>query len=288
MSVEPLMAAANPLPKPASLAWSSLLDLAAQARTRLPWLWWGGWLALALSVLFLVLQWQDQRLLQGVSVWTKPWKFHVSVGLHMLTLAWFAALLADTPQRRRAFNAMSAVVLLSAVFELAYITWRAARGEPSHFNVGTAFGSVMYSLMGLGAVLMTAGAGWLGWHILRARDFAWDPVLQRGVGIGLLLGWLLGTLSGAYVSSQTGHGVGGTLGDAAGLPIVRWATDGGDLRVAHFFGLHAMQLLPLMAWLFARIGAPAAALSQVYAVALVYSAFTAFTFVQALLGRPFI
>jgi hypothetical protein len=273
------------LPTPPRL---SLRQLAADARQRLPMLWFFGWLALAVSVPLLVLGWVDARQLNGVSVWTKPWKFHVSVGLHLLTLALAAALLRDTPTRRIQFSRMSAVAVACGVFELAYITWRAARGEASHFNLSDTFANVMYGLMGLGAVLLTGCAGMLGLWIARARDVVQGPVLQRGLALGLLMGWLLGTLGGAYVSAQTGHWVGGTPSDAAGLPLVGWSRDGGDLRVAHFFGLHAMQVLPLVAWFAARRLAPAAALRGLNAFAAAYAALTVFTFVQAVMGRPFI
>lgn len=268
-----------------SSAWRGI---ALQARQRLPGLWFGGWLALALSVPLAVLGWWDDRTLLGVSVWTKPWKFHVSVGLHLLTLAWFAALLQDTPDRARGFRRMSAVALSCSVIELVYITWRAARGEASHFNVGTPLAGAMYAVMGLGAVLLTACAGWLGWVTLRARDYAWGAVLQRGVGLGLLMGFVLGTLAGAYVSAQTGHHVGGTASDAQGLPLFNWSRDGGDLRVAHFFGLHAMHVLPLVAWWAGRLASPITARRALDSFALGYAVLTVGSFVQAALGRPFL
>lgn len=257
-------------------------------RQHQPLLWWAGWAALALSLPLLLLAWADPRTLNGVSVWVKPWKFHLSVGVHLLTLAWFAALLPATPARQRALGRMTALALACSVFELAYITWRAARGEASHFNHATAFADVMYSLMGLGAVLLTGCAGWLGWHIARARDFTLGPVLQRGLVLGLLGGFVLGTAAGAYLGGQPGHWVGGQPSDAQGLALLGWARDGGDLRVAHFIGLHAMQVVPAVAWLAARRWPAARARRVVDLFAVAWAALAVFAFLQALLGRPFL
>ncbi len=287
MNTDPLRSY-TPVPPTACRPWAAASQVAQVARHRLPLLWWCGWAAVALSLPLLLLALSTESQLHGVSVWSKPWKFHVSVGLPLLTLAWFAALLPQQPARERALARMSTVAVVCAVLELAYITWRAARGEASHFNVGTPSAAVLYGFMGVGAVLLTACAGWLGWHIARSRDFPHGPVLQRGVALGLLLGCVLGTLTGAYLSAQSGHWVGGSLSDAQGLPVVGWSRDGGDLRVAHFFGLHAMHVLPALAWLAARRLAPGPARRTVDGCAAAWVLLTAFAFTQALRGQPFV
>jgi hypothetical protein len=268
--------------------WQAARRTADAARTRTPLLWWAGWAALGLSLPLLALTMLDARQFQGVSVWLKPWKFHVSVALHLFTLAWCAALLPPTPARERGLRRLAFVAVGCTVFELVYITGRAALGLASHFEVSTPFTGAMYTLMGLGAVALTACAGVLGLWIARARDLAIGPVLQRGLAWGLILGWLMGTLAGGYLGAQTGHWVGGTASDAGGSWLFHWSRDGGDLRVAHFFALHAMQAVPLAAWVAARHWRPEAALRVLAGFTAAYVVLTVATFAQAVAGRPFL
>ncbi|MGE0311983.1 MAG: hypothetical protein AB7P21_10240 [Lautropia sp.] len=271
----------------AATRWRAVARLVRDARARAPVLWTSGVVALAVSLPLLVLAWFDPRVLNGVSVWIKPWKFHVSVGVHLLTLALAAAMLPETARNRLRLRGVAIVAVSCALGELAYITVRAGLGLHSHFDIGSTFSSVMYGLMGLGAVGLTACAGLLGWWISREHAFAHGAVVQRGVAWGLMLGALLGTLAGGYLSAQGGHWVGGTPSDAGGSWLFHWSRDGGDLRVAHFFGLHAMQVLPLAAWAFARTWRPPVAMRALTAFSAGYVLLVVATFVQALAGRPF-
>jgi hypothetical protein len=69
---------------------------------------------------------------------------------------------------------------------------------------------------------------------------------------------------------------------------MKWSRDGGDLRVAHFFGMHAMQVLPLMAALLPARAPHRVAVVVVMAAACLYTALCVYAFVQALNGVPFI
>lgn len=203
-------------------------------------------LLLWLAMLPTLLAWGlDERALRGVSVWAKPLKFMASIGLFALSTAWFIGLLAPDAQRSRTVQRLAWTLIVAGAFELGYITLQAALGQGSHFNFSTPLHVAMYSLMGMGAMAMTATQAVLAWQIARHTAPGIARVWRDAVVIGLALTFVLGA------------GAGGTLGSmqppaGAGLPYVGWHASG-DLRPAHFLGLHAQQFLPLAGWLIAGL-----------------------------------
>jgi hypothetical protein len=133
------------------------------------------------------------------------------------------------------------------------------RGTSSHFNVSTPFDAAVFSLMGgfitAVSVCTLLLAIWLIRQRLPDRVFAWS--LRLGVLLsfaGMVVAFLMTTPTAAqFEAAQAGAGmptVGahsvGVADGGQGLPLLGWSTAGGDLRVPHFFGLHAMQVLPLI------------------------------------------
>jgi hypothetical protein len=205
-----------------------------------------GWAMLAVLLLCLSAMAFDSRAFDGVSVWAKPAKFAASFVIWFWTLAWTWGVLAPEAARGRVARLVLAGTVVAALFEQGWITWRAALGGPSHF-AKDALGALMYSLMGLGAVTLVALAAVLGVLVLlRPRPGAPRPWVLA-VGLGLVLGGVLGGFTGAAISVLDSPHVGGAATNAAGLPPFFWSRDGGDLRIAHFIGIHAMQALPLLA-----------------------------------------
>jgi hypothetical protein len=220
----------------------------------------------------------DDRVLRGVSVWVKPMKFMASVALLALTTAWFAPLLPDAVRRSRGFSWLVWTVIATGGFEVLYITLQAALGQPSHYNVGDPFHAAMYSLMGLGALLLTATQPWLAWLIWRHGERRIAPAYRQAVLLGLMLTFVLGASVGILLG-------GGQPAMGAGLPVLGWSRTMGDLRVAHFIGIHAGQVLPLVGFVLARAW-PRAAVPGVWTAAVLWSALWAAALLQALAGQP--
>ncbi|MFN8724399.1 MAG: hypothetical protein ACK5XB_02515 [Rhodospirillales bacterium] len=227
----------------------------------------------------------DDRLFNGINIWIKPLKFQASLALHLVTIAWALLALPEHMRRTRTVSVLTWVLVGAAMFEAGYITWQASRGVGSHYNVSSTWSAAMYRMMGIGAATLVVAAAWIGALILRHGDRG--NVVSWGTGLGLLLGGVLGGVTGGFMSAQPGHWVGTDPTDAGGLWLFGWSRSGGDLRVAHFFGLHLMQALPVVAFLATRF-TPRVSRQALHAAAATGIVLTVATFAQALAGRPLI
>jgi hypothetical protein len=200
---------------------------------------WFGLLMLCCALLTATVAAIDERVVRGANLWFKPIKFMVATALFALTTAWLMGLIDRTKRQSPVMVAMAWTLIITALFEVAYITWAAAFGAESHHNTGTLFAAVMFSLMAVAAVALTATQAVLAWAIWRGLPPAPVPVAAQAVILGLVLAWLLGTVSGFLLGGRQPP----AYGEGA-LLFMGWRFDGGDGRPAHFLGLHAHQILP--------------------------------------------
>ncbi|PWR08216.1 hypothetical protein DKT68_16655 [Micromonospora acroterricola] len=197
----------------------------------------------------------DSRVLTGSPIWLKPFKFAVSFVVYGTTLAWMLSLL---PRRSRVAEWAATVVVAMAVIEMVVIVGQVVRGQTSHFNDTTPLNIALFTAMGAAIMVLFVAHLILGIVVLIRRIP--DRVAARAVGWGLGLS-LLGMLAAVpMVLPGQDPGVEGISGAHAvgvadggpGLPVVGWSTTGGDLRIGHFVGLHALQALPILAILLSR------------------------------------
>ncbi|MEU5724247.1 hypothetical protein [Micromonospora sp. NPDC047738] len=234
----------------------------------------------------------DSRVLTGVPIWLKPFKFSVSFVLYGTTLAWMLSLL---PRRSRVAEWAGTVIVAMGVVEMAIIVGQVLRGTTSHFNGTTPLNGILFSLMGAAIMVLFVAHLVIGIVVLR------QPIADRvgkyavGLGLGLTLLGMLVAIPMVLPSQEPGiegisgaHSVGVPDG-GPGLPLVGWSTTGGDLRIGHFVGMHALQALPLLAILLRRFLGRLDERTQVRLLMVAGGAYGALTMLltwQALRGQP--
>ena len=109
------------------------------------------------------------------------------------------------------------------------------------------------------------------------------PAYLWGIRLGLII-FLLASAEGGFMASRGAHNVGVADG-GAGLPFLNWSTLGGDLRIAHFIGLHALQIVPIVAWTFSRTQ-PRQAVTYSIVFAVLYAVVSFGLFGLAMAGKP--
>lgn len=232
----------------------------------------------------------DDRLVNGINVWSKPLKFQLSLSINMLTMILVLPLLSKAWQTSRTVRWSAVAVAFASTFEIAYVMLQAARGRASHFNFLTPVEARMYTLMGIGALVLIIGPFLMGLAIWRSPAGT-RPGLRLGAILGLTIGAAMTLVTAGFLSTglilETGRWVDGIRNDASGLPLLGWSTTGGDLRASHFFATHTMQALPLAGLLADRFGSERSRQLVLVATA-IWASLVAVTFIQAVLGMPFI
>jgi hypothetical protein len=190
----------------------------------------------------------DHRVLVGAPIWLKPFKFSVSFLAFGVTVAWLLSLLHRTPTAaRRAGN----LIVAAGVIEFVAIVGQVVRGRQSHFNESTPLDAAIFGVMGLtitGLWVITIGIAVLALG-QRLGSRVTTSALRIGLGLSILgmavAFFMVGPKAGEPAGLVGAHSVGVPDG-GPGLPVTRWSTTGGDLRVPHFVGLHALQVMPLV------------------------------------------
>ncbi len=238
---------------------------------------------IALLLILGIISLFDSQQILGINRWIKPMKFASSIAIFLWTLAVYLYFLRE---HEKASRVISLGVIAMMCGEMILIIMQAARGTTSHFNHSTAFNDMIFSVMGLMITVSTILIIYLTALYFRAR-FEMPKATVWGMRLGLVL-FLLASFEGGYMSAQIGHAVGVADG-GAGLPLVNWSTEGGDLRAAHFVGMHALQMIPLFSLMLVRLEkrfAPVRPIVFTFVFAMLYFSMFSLVFVQALRGRP--
>jgi hypothetical protein len=247
----------------------------------------------------------DDRVLLGAPIWLKPLKFAISFTIYSITLAWMLSI----PHKGRRWTWWLATLFAIAggFMDVSIVFVQAARGTFSHFNGATdAFDDTVSAMFGIGVnfiMLTNLGiAAILGWQRLADRTASRAVhtglfLALAGMGVGLLMVFVTESqvavdAAGREVPLLAGHSVGVPDG-SPGMPLTDWSTTGGDLRAAHFLGLHGLQAMllvgigtRLLAGRWHALRDESVRVGLVTAAALGYAALVVLATAQALRGQP--
>lgn len=234
-----------------------------------------------LVCMFVVLPF-DSRQVMGMNPWIKPIKFAFSFALFVYTIARLLEYLCLSNRGKRIIGWGVSVCVLT---QMVCITTQAARGTTSHFNLNTRLDATISIIMDLMDPIN-------GLFVIALLIFAclarYDVTRPSLWGIRLGLAIFLGASAiGVVMVLHGAHSIGVADG-GPGLPVIDWSTTGGDLRVAHFVGLHALQVLPVGAWLVGKNDSwnVSRKTASVLVLSVAYALIVLILYLQAIQGGP--
>ena len=250
------------------------MNFFAELKRRNALMYWFGLFNLAMAVVCLILMPLEDFRILGVNRWLKPFKFYASVGIVILSLGWLMYYLND----QKKVKVYSWIFFITMLFENGIILMQAVRKTTSHFNSTSALNGMLFSIMGMLIAVFTIFVIVVCISFFRQTQFPIPPAYVWGIRLGLLL-FIIFSIEGGVMVGMLKHTVGGADG-GAGLPLVNWSNEYGDLRIAHFIGIHSLQVLPLFGNYIAKTK------KQTILFSIFYFLLAAALFLQAIIGIP--
>ena len=221
----------------------------------------------------------------AISPWIKPIKFSMSFSTFASTISLFLLALRIPKWQltlvRRAIAASVALEILS----LAAQAWRSAYHLSGQFLLDTSLAQMTNSMVMVNTAIVCWMLALFCANRVHTERIDWPMVAAIRYSIVI---FLVGNAIGGYMLARGSHTVGAADG-GPGLPFVNWSVIAGDLRIAHFIAIHAIQIVPLFAYILAQMS-PILPVkyrrTAAGALALGVSIAVGATFVQAALGHP--
>lgn len=245
-----------------------------------------GWILLLSVPAFALLSCLQAGSAHAVNPWFKPIKFAISFATFVWTLSLFLLHLRISARMLQLLRLTMVSSITIEMLCLATQAWRGTTGAPAAIGtVDWLIAQMTTAMVSINtAILCGLLAAFCG---RRERITIADRAMVLAVRLSIVI-FLLGNAVGGYMLARGSHTVGANDG-GPGLPFLNWSTVAGDLRIAHFIAIHAIQIVPLFALLLWKM-TPRPSLKQrcigVYAAAGLVSLLVGGTFVQAMLAYP--
>jgi hypothetical protein len=182
----------------------------------------------------------------GPITFRKPTTFGISFGLTTITLAWVAGQLRISD---RTGWLLLVPLVVADTSEVVWVSVQRWRGVAAHFNVQTALDNLLFVIMG-GVAVGIAALVILAITVLAFTAMRASPSMALAIRAGLVI-LLVAQVVGGWMIQ---HGIG---------PANEGVTDelttfgaAGVMKVPHAVAIHAIQVLPTLAWLLSFAALP--------------------------------
>jgi hypothetical protein len=250
-----------------------MIILIETLRDKNPVLFYFGLLMFTGAIITAVLSQSTATLVVGVNAYLKPMKFYFSGFI----LAWTMGYIMQYLTNQKQVTIYNWVYVITISYELLAITLQASMGKQSHFNKETQFDTIVFYLMGFMICVVTLWTAYIGYLFFVQKEFNTSMITIWSIRLGLIMTAIF-ALEGGIMASLLRHSIGGEDG-GLGIPFLNWSIKHGDLRVAHFFGIHAIQIIPLLSMSLAKN------IHHVFIISIVFFLFVSYTLIQAFLGK---
>lgn len=252
-----------------------MIDFIVQLKHRNETLFYYGLLCLLLSIVFITLTKFSNTQVYNVNAWYKPFKFAFSTFLFAWAMAWYCYYL---PNFNIQFYNWTVIILLG--FEIFYIAFQANKGQLSHYNISTPVYATLYSMMAIAASLVTIYTGYVGLLFFKNSFPDLPNYYVWAIRLSILL-FVIFSFEGFAMGSRLNHSV-GALNDNSNWFILGWSKTVGDLRISHFIGMHALQVVPFLSYYLLKNA------KLTIGISIFYGILALLTLIQAIQGKPLI
>jgi hypothetical protein len=244
-----------------------------------------GWVLVCVVPMFALLAYLVPGSVNTVNPWIKPIKFSISFATYVWTASLFFVFLKILSWQATLARRATAVSVIAEMLLLGVQAWRSTQPYPGQGFSDIAISQAVTAMVFVHTVVMV-------WILVlccgdQARMKPADRALVAAIRNGIVI-FLVGNAVGGYMLARGSHTVGAPDG-GQGLPFVNWSIIAGDLRIAHFIAVHAIQIVPLFAYLLLEM-VPRPALRRrrlaVFGMSAGVTLVVLATFLQAALGRP--
>lgn len=146
-------------------------------------LYYFGWLCLLAAAVTTVMIFADDTIVLGINAWIKPTKFLLSTVIFAWSMGWYLYYL-ESPRKTISYTVMTVLVMS---FELVIITWQAANGRLSHFNISSPLYLNLYNAMGVAIVILVFWTLYINVVFFTKKNINAPRPYIWGIRLGLLM-----------------------------------------------------------------------------------------------------